>query len=35
MRNETDEELVCFAYGAPPRQEGADFLEDVELPPRR
>jgi mannose-6-phosphate isomerase-like protein (cupin superfamily) len=34
MRNETDEELVCFVYGAPPVQEGADFLDDVELPPR-
>ena len=34
MRNETDEELVCFVYGAPPVQEGADFLDDVPLPPR-
>ena len=34
MRNETDEELVCFVYGAPPLREGADFLDDVELPPR-
>ena len=34
MRNETDEELVCFVYGAPPVQEGADMLDDVELPPR-
>ena len=34
MRNETDEELVCFVYGAPPIQEGAEFLDDVELPPR-
>jgi mannose-6-phosphate isomerase-like protein (cupin superfamily) len=34
MRNETDEELVCFVYGAPPVREGADFLDDVELPPR-
>jgi mannose-6-phosphate isomerase-like protein (cupin superfamily) len=34
-RNETDEEVVAFVYGAPPRQEGADFLDDVELPPRR
>jgi len=33
MRNETDEELVCFVYGAPPEQAGADFLDDVELPP--
>ena len=34
MRNETDEELVCFVYGAPPLREGADFLDDVDLPPR-
>jgi mannose-6-phosphate isomerase-like protein (cupin superfamily) len=34
MRNETDEELVVFVYGAPPLREGADFLDDVELPPR-
>jgi mannose-6-phosphate isomerase-like protein (cupin superfamily) len=34
MRNETDEDLICFVYGAPPVQEGADFLDDVELPPR-
>jgi mannose-6-phosphate isomerase-like protein (cupin superfamily) len=34
LRNETDEELVCFAYGAPPLRQGADFLDDVELPPR-
>ena len=32
MRNETDEELVVFVYGAPPRTEGADMLDDVELP---
>jgi mannose-6-phosphate isomerase-like protein (cupin superfamily) len=32
MRNETDEEVVVFVYGAPPLQAGADFLEDVELP---
>ena len=35
MRNEPDDELVCFVYGAPPLREGADFLDDVELPPRR
>jgi mannose-6-phosphate isomerase-like protein (cupin superfamily) len=35
LRNEGDEELVLFAYGAPPEQAGADFLDDVELPPRR
>ena len=34
LRNESDEELVVFAYGAPPDQEGADFLDDVELPPQ-
>jgi mannose-6-phosphate isomerase-like protein (cupin superfamily) len=33
MRNETDDELVVFVYGAPPLQEGADMLDDVELPP--
>ncbi|MDX6518231.1 MAG: hypothetical protein QOF50_1077 [Gaiellaceae bacterium] len=32
LRNEADDELVFFAYGAPPLQEGADFLDDVELP---
>ena len=32
LRNESDEELVFFAYGAPPIQEGADFLDDVKLP---
>jgi mannose-6-phosphate isomerase-like protein (cupin superfamily) len=33
LRNESDDELVFYAYGAPPLQEGADFLDDVELPP--
>jgi mannose-6-phosphate isomerase-like protein (cupin superfamily) len=33
MRNESEEEVVVFVYGAPPLQEGADFLDDVELPP--
>ena len=28
VRNETDEELVLFIYGAPPEQAGADFLDD-------
>ena len=32
MRNESDEEVVVFVYGAPPLTEGADFLDDVELP---
>lgn len=31
VRNEADEELVLFIYGAPPEQEGADFFDDVEL----
>lgn len=34
LRNESDDELVFFAYGAPPIQEGAGFLDDVELPPK-
>jgi mannose-6-phosphate isomerase-like protein (cupin superfamily) len=34
MRNESDEELVVFVYGAPPLREGADFLDDVALPER-
>src|SRR5881392_1486998 len=29
LRNETDDELVVFIYGAPPEQAGADFLDDV------
>lgn len=33
MRNETDDEVVVFVYGAPPEQAGADMLEDVPLPP--
>lgn len=33
MRNESEDEVVVFVYGAPPLQEGADFLDDVELPP--
>jgi mannose-6-phosphate isomerase-like protein (cupin superfamily) len=28
VRNEGDEELVLFIYGAPPEQGGADFLDD-------
>jgi mannose-6-phosphate isomerase-like protein (cupin superfamily) len=27
-RNETDEELVLYIYGAPPEQAGADFFDD-------
>lgn len=34
LRNESDDEFVLFPYGAPPLQEGADFLDDVELPPK-
>jgi mannose-6-phosphate isomerase-like protein (cupin superfamily) len=29
VRNESDEELVVFIYGAPPEQAGADMLDDV------
>jgi mannose-6-phosphate isomerase-like protein (cupin superfamily) len=32
VRNEGDQELVVFIYGAPPEQGGADFFDDVELP---
>jgi mannose-6-phosphate isomerase-like protein (cupin superfamily) len=32
IRNESDEELLLFIYGAPPVDEGADFFEDAELP---
>jgi mannose-6-phosphate isomerase-like protein (cupin superfamily) len=28
IRNEGDEELVLFIYGAPPEQGGADFFDD-------
>src|SRR3954454_5539513 len=28
VRNESDEGLVLFIYGAPPAQAGADFLDD-------
>jgi mannose-6-phosphate isomerase-like protein (cupin superfamily) len=27
-RNETDEELVLYVYGAPPEQAGAEFFDD-------
>jgi mannose-6-phosphate isomerase-like protein (cupin superfamily) len=30
IRNDTDEELVVFVYGAPPEQAGADMLPDVD-----
>jgi mannose-6-phosphate isomerase-like protein (cupin superfamily) len=29
-RNETDEEILFFAYGAPPEHGNAEFLDDVE-----
>ena len=29
-RNETDEEILFFAYGAPPKSGNAQFLDDVE-----
>lgn len=32
VRNETDEELTLYIYGAPPEQAGADFFDDVPLP---
>ena len=33
VRNESDEELVLFIYGAPPEQAGADMMDDLgELP---
>jgi mannose-6-phosphate isomerase-like protein (cupin superfamily) len=31
VRNESDQQLVLYIYGAPPEQEGADFFDDVEL----
>jgi mannose-6-phosphate isomerase-like protein (cupin superfamily) len=31
-RNETDDDLVLYIYGAPPEQAGADFFDDVPLP---
>ena len=31
VRNEGDDELVLFIYGAPPERAGADFFDDVEL----
>jgi mannose-6-phosphate isomerase-like protein (cupin superfamily) len=30
VRNETDDQLMLYIYGAPPVQEGADFFDDVE-----
>jgi mannose-6-phosphate isomerase-like protein (cupin superfamily) len=34
VRNESDEELLLFVYGAPPEQAGADFFDDADLPPK-
>ena len=34
IRNEGEEELILFIYGAPPEQAGADFFDDVEPPVR-
>ena len=34
VRNESDEELLVYIYGAPAVVEGADFFDDVPLPPR-
>ena len=31
VRNETDEDLVLFIYGAPPVTGQAEFVDDVEL----
>ena len=31
MRNESDAEVVVFAYGAPPVTGQAEYLDDVEL----
>lgn len=34
VRNETDEEILFFAFGAPPIQGNAEFLDDVvDAPP--
>jgi len=33
VRNETDEQLVLFIYGAPAEQAGADFFDDIEVAP--
>jgi quercetin dioxygenase-like cupin family protein len=30
LRNETDEDIVFFAYGAPPVSGNAEFLDDIE-----
>jgi mannose-6-phosphate isomerase-like protein (cupin superfamily) len=33
VRNESEELLVLYIYGAPAEQEGADFFDDVASPP--
>jgi mannose-6-phosphate isomerase-like protein (cupin superfamily) len=30
LRNDSDQEVVVFIYGAPPVQGGADFFDDPE-----
>jgi mannose-6-phosphate isomerase-like protein (cupin superfamily) len=30
LRNDGEEEVVVFIYGAPPEQAGADFLPDAQ-----
>jgi len=32
VRNETNDELMLYVYGAPPEQAGADFFDDIPLP---
>ena len=33
LRNETDEEILVFAYGAPPVDGNVEFLDDIERTP--
>ena len=33
VRNEGDDELVLYVYGAPPEQAGADFFDDIDALP--
>lgn len=33
VRNESDDEVLFFAYGAPPESGNASFLDDVEDAP--
>jgi quercetin dioxygenase-like cupin family protein len=33
LRNETDEEILVFAYGAPPVDGNVEFLDDIERAP--